>query len=107
VGTKLPLRVSLAWTDVPVRGLQNSLMFIMDRAGGEKWVGNSNSASTLKISGMTSDPNNNVQIIRIESPMAGDYTIGITAISLLQPPQAFALVVTGDLQSRLQQLPSI
>jgi serine protease AprX len=100
VGRKLPLRICLAWTDPPARGLQNLLMLLVDNFAGQKWVGNSNAATTLHISGMISDPNNNVQIVRVPAPKAGLYTIAVTAIDL-QPPQAFALVVTGDLRSPL------
>jgi serine protease AprX len=105
VGATLPLRVCLAWTDVPFRGLQNLLLLLVDDASGEKFVGNCDAAATLKISGMTADPNNNVQVVRVQKPRAGFFTIAVTATNLLQPPQAFALVVTGDLQSPLSPAP--
>jgi hypothetical protein len=98
-GGKLPIRICLAWTDVPGRGVQNSLLLIVDNAAGEKFVGNGRAASTLHISGMSKDPFNNVQVVRIDAPNPGPYTIAATADNLLQPPQAFALVVTGDLMS--------
>ena len=104
-GNKLPLRVCLAWTDVPLRGLQNTLLLLADDEFGEKFVGNCNAAATLKISGMIADPNNNVQIVRIPTPKAGRFTLAVTATNLLQPPQAFALVVTGDLKSPLSRMP--
>ena len=62
---------------------------------------------TLKISGMTADPNNNVQVVRVMTPRPGDFTIAVTASNLLQPSQHFVLVVTGDLQSSLRPLPQI
>jgi hypothetical protein len=105
VGKKLPLRLCLAWTDVPARGLQNGLLLIVEDQSGQKFTGNSNAAATLKPSGMTADPNNNVQVARIMAPQAGVFTIAVTASNLLQPPQHFALVVTGDLQSPLSPLP--
>jgi serine protease AprX len=104
-GNKLPLRVCLAWTDVPLRGLQNTLLLLVDDAAGEKFIGNCNAAATLKISGMTADPNNNVQVVCIATPGAGLFTMAVTATNLLQPPQVFALVVTGDLQSPLSPMP--
>lgn len=100
-GNKLPLRVCLAWTDLPARGLQNQLLLLMDDEKGRKFVGNQDAAATLKISGMTADPNNNVQIVRTETAEAGVFTIVVTATNLLDPPQSFALVVTGDLRSTL------
>ena len=100
-GDKLPLRVCLAWTDLPFRGLQNQLLLLTDDEGGKKYSGNSDAAATLKISGMIADPNNNVQIVRVENVRPGLFTIVVNATNLLQPPQAFALVVSGDLQSPL------
>jgi serine protease AprX len=104
-GKKLPLRFCLAWTDVPARGLQNGLLLIVEDQSGQKFTGNLNAAATLKISGMTADPNNNVQVVRVMAPTAGIFTVAVTASNLLQAPQHFALVVTGDLQSPLSPLP--
>ena len=105
-GSRLPLRVCLAWTDLPFRGLQNRLMLqVGDDTAGKKYVGNSDAAATLKIAAMTSDPNNNVQTVQVAQKTGGPFTIAVTATNLLQPPQAFALVVTGDLQSPLTPLP--
>ena len=104
-GNGLPLRLCLAWTDPPARGLQNSLLLLVDDANQKKWAGNAQAATLLNIAGGPRDPNNNVQVVRIENPVPGDYTIMIVASNLLVPPQAFALVVTGDLQSGLVPLP--
>lgn len=103
VGTKLPLRVCLAWTDPPGRGLQNSLVLLVDDGGtpATKWIGNADVATVLNIAGGPRDPNNNVQKIRVEKPKAGNYTVSITAGMLLKKAQAFSLVVTGDLKSDL------
>jgi serine protease AprX len=100
VGDKLPLRICLAWTDPAARGLQNNLLLLADNAAGEKFVGNGNAAAVLNIAGMKGDPNNNVQIVRIDKPKPGRHTIVVSAENLLDPPQTFALVVTGDLKSR-------
>jgi serine protease AprX len=105
VGAGLPLRVCLAWTDVGYKSVQNRLMLMVDNIARQKFVGNANAAATYNIAGMIGDPNNNVQIVRIEKPSPGVYTIAVTAIDLVQPPQTFALVVTGDLQSNLTVLP--
>ncbi|PBC01436.1 S8 family serine peptidase [Mesorhizobium sp. WSM3860] len=100
VGDRLPLRICLAWTDPAARSLQNSLLLIADNEAGEKFVGNGNAAAVLNISGMKDDPNNNVQIVRIDKPKPGRHTIVVLADTLRDPPQTFALVVTGDLESR-------
>ena len=105
VGKRLPLRICLAWTDPGARALQNSLVLLVDDSKGTKWVGNAQAATLLNISGGPRDPNNNVQIVRIEEPEPGNYTIAITGSMVLLPPQAFALVVTGDLKSELIPLP--
>ena len=104
VGVKLPLRVCLAWTDPAARALQHSLTMIVDNTARTKWVGNAQAASLLYISGGPRDSNNNVQVVRIDRPPPGVYTIAITASMLYEPPQAFALVVTGELKSELDPL---
>jgi subtilisin family serine protease len=104
-GNAFPLRLCLTWTDPPARGLQNSLLLLVDDANQKKWVGNANAATILNIAGGPRDPNNNVQVVRIDNPTPGIYTIVVVASNLLIPPQAFALVVAGDLQSGLTPLP--
>lgn len=100
-GDRLPLRACLAWTDLPLRGLQNQLFLLLDDEKGRKFTGNSDAAAALKIAGMIADPNNNVQIVRVEKVRPGLFTVVVNATNLLQPPQAFALVVSGDLRSPL------
>jgi serine protease AprX len=104
-GDSLPLRACLAWTDLPLRGLQNQLLLLMDDEQGQKFTGNRKAAATLKIAGMIADPNNNVQIVRVKKVHPGLFTIVVNATNLLQPEQSFALVVTGDLQSPLSPHP--
>jgi subtilisin family serine protease len=91
-----PLRICLAWTDPDARALQNSLTLIADDGRGNKWVGNAGLAKVLNIAGAPTDPNNNVQLIRIDKPRAGVYTIAVIASNTLKPPQSFALVVSGN-----------
>jgi serine protease AprX len=98
---KMPLRFCLAWTDVPGRGLQNQLFLQVEDPAGRKCSGNSRAATKfVPISGTTADPSNNVQIVRIDKPRAGPYTITVTAMQLAKP-QAIALIITGNLQSPL------
>ena len=99
-GNKLPLRICLVWNDIVGKGLQHRLMLMADDSAGQKFVGNRNAAATVTVAGMTEDPNNNVQIVRVGKPRDGVHTIVVTAIDI-QSPQAIALVVTGDLQSPL------
>jgi len=92
------LRLFLAWTDPPGRGLQNSLaLMVQHLQSSQKWV--ANAAIPLAIS--VPDPDNNVQIIRIANPPTGDYLIQILARNLLKPSQDYALVVVGELSGGL------
>ncbi len=92
------LRITMAYTDLPARALQNNLnLFVQHLPSGQKWIGNSQLPMSLKIP----DPDNNVEVVRLENPPAGDYLIQISAVNLLKGPQDFALVVTGELSSGL------
>jgi serine protease AprX len=93
-----PLRFCLAYTDIPGRALQNQLnLFVQSMTTGQKWVGNQD----LPMGLLRVDPDNNVEIVRIDEPQ-GDYLIQITATNLLNTKgQDFALVVTGDLGSSI------
>lgn len=101
------LRICLAWTDPPARGLQNQLRMILDDGGANKWIANDRAAAPIRIAAhdprallpgnsrvLSRDPQNNVQVIRADLP-AGDYTLAIFADSLLEVPQDFALVIAG------------
>jgi serine protease AprX len=92
------LRICLAWTDLPARGLQNNLnLFLQHTGSAQKWIGNEHLPLSLGIP----DPDNNVEVVRLESPLPGDYLIQITATNLLRGPQDFALVVVGESVSDL------
>lgn len=92
VGAGQPLRICMAYTDPPGPGLNNNLNLLLQDPEGKKRMGNEQVPMSLHIP----DPTNNVEIIRIDEPAAGAYVIQISASNLLQPPQDFALVVTGD-----------
>jgi subtilisin family serine protease len=95
------LRITMAYTDLPARALQNNLnLFVQHSQSGQKWIGNTQLPMGLKIP----DPDNNVEMVRIENPPAGDYLIQISVTNLLKGPQDFALVVTGDLSTGLQKV---
>jgi serine protease AprX len=94
VSAGTPLRICLTWTDPPGRALQHDLnLFLQDLGTQTKWIGNQD--LPLRIS--QTDPENNVEIIRIDNPTAGNYMILVSAMNLLHGPQDFALVVTGDI----------
>jgi len=92
------LRICLAWTDLPARALQNNLdLFVQHLPSQQKWLGNGNLPGSLKIP----DPENNVEVVRLDNPLPGDYLIQLTATNLLASPQDYALVVAGQLSSGL------
>lgn len=92
------LRICLAWTDAPDRGLQNSLVLLVQHLqSNQKWVANAD----VPLAIASPDPDNNVQLVRIDQPLAGDYLIQISARNLLKPDQDYALVVAGELSSTL------
>lgn len=94
-----PLRLCLAWTDPPGRGLQNNLnLFMMQEDKQFKWTGNEDIPRTIT----AFDRDNNVEIIRIDDPSAGIYMIAVQAANVIFGPQDFALVVSGRLRSPLE-----
>lgn len=82
-----PLKVALVWTDPPGVPLVNDLdLRVVDPAG-----------AVLMGNGQA-DHLNNVEVVSVTQPLAGMYTISISANRLgLGPRQGYALVVTGDL----------
>ncbi|MGD2249324.1 MAG: S8 family serine peptidase [Candidatus Methanofastidiosia archaeon] len=92
------LRICLVYTDAPGRALQNNLnLFVEHEQTASKWIGNPHAPKDLKIP----DPDNNIEVVRLENPPPGDYLIQISARNLLRTPQDYALVVTGALTSPL------
>ena len=87
-----PLRICLAYTDPPGRGLQNNLNLFVQTPDNTKLFGNQQLRQSLNIP----DVDNNVEIVRIDDPKPGSYLIQVSATNLLRSPQDFALVVTGD-----------
>ncbi len=109
VQTACELRITVAWTDVGARALQNQLRVILDtRRDGQtiNWIANENAAQLLwfpahdprnplprQSNVLSRDPQNNVQVIRAEV-VPGVHTLAIFADGLIKLPQDFALVAT-------------
>ena len=86
------LRICMAYTDAPSRGLQNDvnvMLQCLDDA--EKILGNQDLPDQLTLP----DPDNNLEGIRVPNAKKGTYLIQVFVSNLLKPPQDFALVVTG------------
>ncbi len=93
------LRVCLAWTDAPARGLQNDLNLLVEHVPTHaKWLGNAQLPDSLG----GADAENNVEVVRLHAPAPGEYRIQVSAWNLLHPGQDFALVVTGELDGSLK-----
>jgi serine protease AprX len=96
----MPLRLCLAYTDLPGRSLQNDVSLLVQDPKGAKITGNAG------LPGLTnSDVDNNVEVIRIDDPTPGRWLIQVFARNLLRPPQDYALVATGALSSPLRRAP--
>ena len=49
------------------------------------------------------DPDNNLETVPLENPIAGTYVVQVFVGNLLKPPQDFALVLTGaDISTRTE-----
>ena len=91
------LRICLAYTDAPGRGLQNNLNLFVESPDRRKLVGNDRLRHSIGLP----DVDNNVEVVRVDDPKPGTWLLQIVATNLLKQPQDFALVVTGDLDSEL------
>lgn len=93
-----PLRICMAYTDQPGRGVQNNLNLLLEVPGApNKLFGNAKVPRGFN----GPDANNNVEIIRLDNAPAGTYMLAIVATNILRPPQDVAVVVSGRLTSPL------
>jgi serine protease AprX len=94
----LPFRVTIAWTDRPAHGLQQSLDLVILGPDGKRKPGN---PDLVRVPGQKSDHFNNLQQVTLEAPQPGEYRIQILAYNTLFEAQGFSLVATGKLGSEL------
>lgn len=93
------LRVCLAWLDPPASGKQHDLLLVVEHLPTRrKWYGNEGRKQFLR----GPDTENTVEVVRVGVPDPGEHMISVSSVSLLHPPQDFALVVTGELGGTLQ-----
>ena len=86
------LRMCIAYTDLPARGLQNNLNIIAQRGGGNSYVGNADLPDAIT----SPDVDNNLETIRIVKPDPPVCTTSPSfAANILKGPQPVAFVVTG------------
>lgn len=93
VGSDVPLRVVMVYSDYPGERLVNNLNLILVGPDGRCHVGNGASDEL-----MTMDFTNNVELAQIPVPQPGAWRIEVVASNVPQPKQPFALVVIGWLQ---------
>jgi len=87
-----PLKAVLVWTDPPGSSLVNDLDLRVSDPSGAAQFGNE------PLHPGQPDRVNNVEMVSIAQPLAGAYTITVSASHLgLGPRQGYALVITGDI----------
>jgi subtilisin family serine protease len=99
-----PLKVTLVWTDAPSTpaasvNLVNDLDLTVSGPKGTLWRGNV-FADGRSASGGSPDRLNNVEQVLLDNPAPGTYTVSVRPINLPAGRQPFALVVTGDYETR-------
>ena len=82
---QVPLRIVLAHSDYPGPRLVNNLNLIVTDPNGKRHVGNQRASGV-----MTLDATNNVEVIHVERPAAGTWTMEVVASNVPQGPQPFA-----------------
>lgn len=108
-GTGEPLKVTLAYTDVPavpaaIPALVNDLDLEVVGPDGRRYLGNQFDAGESVPDGGSPDRLNNVEAVHISNPLAGDYLLRVRARRVVEDArqdteavdQDFALVVSGD-----------
>lgn len=103
-GNGEPLKITLAWTEPP--GLINSAapvindldLSVTSPDGTRTFLGNVFNGG-VSATGGGADSLNNVEMVLVNAPQAGEWTINVagTAVNQGKPGQGFALVATGDL----------
>lgn len=99
-----PLKVTLVWTEPP--GAANSAtpvvndlnLEVVSPNGAQTFRGNV-FAGGVSSTGGSSDDLNNVEMVLVNAPAAGDWTIRVTGaqVNVGNPGQGYALSVSGDL----------
>lgn len=92
-----PLRITLAYNDLPARAVQHVLDLHLRVPSGEKYFGNHRGAF---VDGRgTGDAKNNVKVLRFAAAQPGRYLLRVVHYGFDRAPQPFALVVSGPLAS--------
>ena len=98
--SSVPLEVTLVWTDYPATAgtgaaLQNNLDLTVTAPGGAQYKGNVFSGGQSATGG-SHDIRNVEEVVRLNAPPTGAYTVTVDGTNVPHAPQPFALVVTGS-----------
>ncbi len=86
------LRIVLCYSDYPGQNLVNNLNLMITSPDGKSYVGNPSADGDL-----TMDTSNNVEMIKLNSPIPGNWKIQVIASNIPESPQDFALVLMAAL----------
>ncbi len=111
VANKKPLRVTLVWTDYPAQSnaspaLVNDLNLEVTSPTGKIYMGN-NFANKVSVTGGSFDSKNPVENVFLTSPEIGKWTVKVKANNVPSGPQKFALVITSDANSGVEETETI
>ncbi len=96
-------RVAVVWTDAPPelsadKQLVNNLNLEVISPSGQLYYGNNfNNDNYSKLNG-NPDEINVVEIVHLETPSTGTWTVCIKGTEIPQGPQPYAIVITGDME---------
>jgi hypothetical protein len=81
----------MAYSDFPGPRLINNLNLILTSPTGKRYIGNKVTSGALLL-----DKTNNVEVIRVNNPKAGRWTVQIIGSNVPRGPQDFAVVWIGN-----------
>ncbi len=99
-----PLKVTLVWTEPPAAaGVNNPVindlnLEVVSPNGTQTFLGN-HFVNGVSATGGNADAVNNVEVVLINNPMPGEWTIRVNAnqVNVGNPGQGYAVVVTADI----------
>jgi hypothetical protein len=101
ISDKKPFKVTLVWTDYPSSpaakvNLVNDLDLVVVGPEGRAFLGNG-AQSVIGNTRNSPDNVNNVEEVSFDGPAPGYYTVAVHGSNVLKGPQAYALVITGNI----------
>lgn len=97
-GNTDPIKACVAWTDPPGSGLQNNIDLILRMPSGKAISGNGEQLAFRPRFGVGInhfDKHNNVELIAVDEPVPGDYSLQVVIRANSAPPQGYGLCIAG------------